>query len=325
MNGKIALIEAGGTKFIVGVADALAGIEARTRIDTTTPRETIAAAIKWLQNQQPGYDAVGVASFGPLDLNRSSKQWGHVTRTAKPHWSGADIAGPLGNALDCAVAIDTDVNGAALAEWRWGAGSGTVSSLYLTVGTGVGGGAVVGGRLLHGLGHPEMGHIRMPRHPADLSFKGLCPFHRDCLEGLASGLAIKARWGGSLSELPVDHHGHGIIAWYLAQAAVTFQAMLEPERIILGGGVMGTPGLLNRVRSHAMEVSAGYFVGTPDKIIVAPALGENTGLLGALALTQVEGALQQASGHPQPSVEAGCLASLKKEKGPSIDGSRDST
>jgi fructokinase len=287
MSGKIALIEAGGTKFIVGVGDASRNIHARTRIDTTRPDETIPAAVEWLRAQGGDYAAVGIASFGPLDLDPSSPKWGHITRTTKPHWSDADIAGPFARAFDCAVAIDTDVNGAALAEWKWGAGQGTNSTLYLTVGTGVGGGAVVGGRLVHGLSHPEMGHIRMPRHPADLDFAGHCPFHGDCLEGLAAGPAIIARWGASLSDLPADHIGHQIIAWYLAQAAQTFQAILEPARIVLGGGVLGTPGLLGRVRAEAAKAAAGYFAGSPENIIVAPALGEDTGLLGALALTGI--------------------------------------
>lgn len=288
MDGKIALIEAGGTKFIVGVGGASRRIYARTRIDTLVPEQTIPAAIAWLQEQETDYAAVGIASFGPLDLDPASPTWGHITRTTKPHWSNADVAGPFGRALNCPVAIDTDVNGAALAEWMWGAGQGTEASLYLTVGTGVGGGAVVGGRLIHGVSHPEMGHIRMPRHPADTGFAGHCPFHGDCLEGLAAGPSIVARWGASLSELPADHIGHQMIAWYLAQAAATFQAILEPARIILGGGVMETPGLIERVRVEAAAASNGYFTGDPEKLIVPPALGDDVGLLGALALTRVE-------------------------------------
>lgn len=284
MDERIALIEAGGTKFVVGVGDASRTIHARTRIDTTRPDETIRAAIDWLRAHGGPFAAVGIASFGPLDLDRASPGWGHITRTTKPHWSGADIAGPFADALDCPVAIDTDVNGCVLAEWAWGAARGTPSSLYLTVGTGIGGGAVVGGRLVHGASHPEMGHIRMPRHPADTGFAGHCPFHGDCLEGLASGPSIKARWGASLSELPADHAGHDIIAWYLAQAAATFQAILEPARIILGGGVMATPGLLDRVRDQGRAAFGGYFAGDPAGVIVAPALGDDVGLLGALAL-----------------------------------------
>ena len=284
MSGKIALIEAGGTKFIVGVGDATRRIIARTRIDTTRPEETISAAIDWLRQQGGDFSAVGIASFGPLDLDPASATWGYITRTTKPHWSNADIAGPFARAFGCPVAIDTDVNGAALAEWTWGAGQETKSTLYLTVGTGVGGGAVVDGRLIHGLSHPEMGHIRVPRHPDDLGFAGHCSFHGDCLEGLAAGPSIIARWGVSLSDLPADHPGHDIIAWYLAQAAQTFEAILSPSRMIFGGGVMETRGLLDRVRVKAAEGGAGYFAGDPAEVIVAPALGADTGLLGALAL-----------------------------------------
>lgn len=288
MTGKIALIEAGGTKCIVGVGDRMRRIHARTRIDTTVPEQTIPAAISWLQEQESAYAAVGIASFGPLGLDRNSPAWGHITRTTKPHWSNTDIAGPFARALNCPVAIDTDVNGAALAEWKWGAGAGHRSMLYLTVGTGIGGGAVVGGQLIHGVGHPEMGHIRIPRHPADTGFAGSCPFHGDCLEGLASGPSIKARWRAPLSDLPTDHIGHRIIAWYLAQASVTLQAILEPARIIFGGGVMATPGLIERIRADTAAASNGYFTGNPEEVIVPPALGDDIDLLGALALTQIE-------------------------------------
>lgn len=284
MDGRIALIEAGGTKFIVGVSDGTRRIRARTRIDTTRPDETMRAAIDWLQQQGGNFAAVGIASFGPLDLDPASPTWGHITRTTKAHWSHIDVAGPFGQTFGCPVAIDTDVNGAALAEWLWGAGAGTNSTLYLTVGTGIGGGAIVGGRLVHGVSHPEMGHIRMPRHPADTGFAGTCPFHGDCLEGLAAGPAIKARWGMSLSDLPPGHAGHAIIGWYLARAVATFQAILEPARIILGGGVMGTPGLIEQIRAEAVAAANGYFAGDPEELIVAPAFGDDAGLLGALAL-----------------------------------------
>ncbi|MCW6529717.1 ROK family protein [Sphingomonas sp. MMSM20] len=284
MDGKIALIEAGGTKFIVGVGDSSRQIRARTRIDTTRPEETIPAAIDWLRAHGDDYAAVGIASFGPLDLDPASPDWGHVTRTAKPHWSGADIAGPFARAFSCPVAIDTDVNGAALAEWLWGAGAGTNSTLYLTVGTGIGGGAVLGGHVIRGLSHPEMGHISMPRHPDDAGFTGSCPFHGDCLEGLAAGPAIAARWGASLSDLAPDHPAHRIIAWYLAQAIRSFQAILQPARIILGGGVMQTPGLLDQVRIAARDAGGGYFPGEVSEIVTPPGLGGDAGLLGALAL-----------------------------------------
>lgn len=279
------LIEAGGTKFILGVARGPDDVIAQHRIATTQPDETLSTAIDWMRSVAPGgLAAIGISSFGPLDLDRASPHWGHVRQTPKPGWSGTDLAGPFARAFGCPVAIDTDVNGAALAESRWGAARDQHAALYLTIGTGVGGGAVIDGKLLHGLSHPEMGHIRVPRHPDDRDFAGHCRFHGDCLEGLACGPAIIARWGASLSELGADHRGHDIIAWYLAQAVQTLQAIFEPGRIIFGGGVMATPGLIERVRTQARVLGGGYFVGDSGSIVVAPGLGDRAGLLGALAL-----------------------------------------
>ncbi len=277
------LVEAGGTKFVLGVATGKDNILATTRLPTTTPSETLAATCEWFAAQGQ-LSAMGVASFGPIDLDQSSPYWGHITATPKPHWGNADIAGPLKTAFGCPVAIDTDVNGAALAEYRWGAAQGQKSMLYFTIGTGVGGGAIIEGHILQGLSHPEMGHIRLPRHPDDHDFAGVCPFHGDCLEGLASGPAIIARWGVSLSDLPAGHPGLNIIAWYLAQTIVTMQAIFEPGCIILGGGVMATPGLINLVRIEAIKLGNGYFKGDPAEIVKLPGLGDQAGLLGALAL-----------------------------------------
>jgi fructokinase len=282
-----ACIEAGGTKFVAGIASAPDRILETARFDTISPDETIGAVIDWLKNaalRHGAFNAAGIASFGPLELNRKAENWGYITGTTKPGWSHCDFAGRVGRELGVPVGFDTDVNGAALAEARWGAGRDQAISVYVTVGTGIGGGAIVGGRPLHGLSHPEMGHIRPARHADDIGFAGVCPFHGDCLEGLASGPAIKARWGASLSELADDHPGHGIIAWYLAQMAVTLQSIMEPGRIIFGGGVMDTPDLLCRVREEAGGLSSGYFKGNAADIIVAPELGDRAGLLGGLAL-----------------------------------------
>jgi fructokinase len=284
-KARYGLVEAGGTKFVLGVATDKDNIEATERIDTTTPEETIGAMLDWFRAQGE-LTAIGVASFGPLELDKTSPQWGHITQTTKPHWSGADIAGPLARAMQCPVAIDTDVNGAALAEYLWGAGQGQKSMLYFTVGTGIGGGAIVDGHILQGLTHPEMGHIRLPLHPDDVDGAGYCPFHGACLEGLANGPAVKARWGVSLSELPADHPAHEIIAFYLAQTVVTMQSIFEPGRIIFGGGVMGTPGLIERVRLLSVTLGGGYFRGDPNEIVTLPGLGDKAGLLGAFALAQ---------------------------------------
>ncbi len=278
------LIEAGGTKFVLGIADKARNIHARHQIPTTTPDETLGTAVRWFREQGLKPQAIGIASFGPLDLDRNSPTWGHIPRTPKPHWTGADLVTPFAQAFDCPVAIDTDVNGAALSEYRWGAGIGHQSLLYLTIGTGIGGGFVSGGTLLHGLSHPEMGHIRIARHPQDQNYAGFCPFHGDCFEGLVAGPAIKGRWGVSLSDLPADHPALPIIAWYIGQAMCTFQAVMEPARIVLGGGVMHAPRLIELVRDSAVNWANGYFNGDPAEIIVPPVLGDNAGLLGALAL-----------------------------------------
>ena len=279
------LVEAGGTKFVLGVAHGPDDVIATTRLPTTTPDETIAAACDWLA----GYGslaAVGIATFGPVEVDRAAPRWGHILETPKAGWSGANLAGPLAARLSCPVGLDTDVTGAALAEYRWGAGQGQPSVLYFTIGTGIGGGAVIGGRPLAGVSHPEMGHIRPPRHPDDAGFAGICPFHGACLEGLASGPAIQARYGASLSEQPADHPAHEIVAWYLAHAVLAAQAMFEPGRIVLGGGVMATPGLIERVRTEADRLGAGYFRGRAEEIVVPPGLGDRSGLLGALALAE---------------------------------------
>jgi fructokinase len=274
-------IEAGGTKFVLGLLDEGRTVHARTRIDTRTPAETIPAAIDWFRGHGVPLEAIGIASFGPVRLDPQAPDWGHILATTKPGWSGADMAGPFARAFGCPVAFDTDVNGAALAESLWGAAQGADVAVYITIGTGVGGGVIVNGVPVHGLGHPEMGHASPPRHPDDLDFPGHCPFHGACYEGLASGPSIAARWGGSLSDLPPDHPGHDIIAFYLAHLAVSLSAFLAPRVIVLGGGVTGAPGLLARVRAEYRRIAADYM---EPPAIVAPGLGDNAGLLGALAL-----------------------------------------
>lgn len=283
------LVEAGGTKFVLGLARGPQDILATTRLPTTTPAKTLPAMQDWFLTQLASHgplDAMGIASFGPIELDRQSPQWGHITQTPKPGWSNTPLAPLLAARFGCPVGFDTDVNGAALAEYLWGAGQGQRSSLYFTIGTGIGGGAVIDGKILTGLSHPEMGHIRLPLHPDERDFAGVCPFHGACFEGLASGPAILARWGASLSDLPPDHPGHGMIAWYLAQAMVTMQAIFEPGRVILGGGVMATTGLIERVRQTAETLGNGYFRSDPATMICKPALGDAVGLLGALALAQ---------------------------------------
>jgi fructokinase len=282
-------IEAGGTKFVLGIASAPDQILETVQIDTTTPAETINHALQWFQaaSEKHGQlSALGIASFGPADINPASASWGYITATPKKGWSNTDIAGPFAQAFSVPVGFDTDVNGAVRAETRWGAGKGKALSVYMTIGTGIGGGISADGKIIGGIGHPEIGHMRLERHPEDHNFAGICPFHGCCLEGLASGPAVMARWGKRLSDLPSDHVAHEIIAWYLAQCAVTLQAVLAPARIIMGGGVMQTPGLLDAVRLQAEAIGGGYFAGQMREIIVRPGLGDFSGLLGGLALAQ---------------------------------------
>ncbi len=280
-------IEAGGTKFFVGIVDRDRVVLDRARFATTTPEEILGTVEHWLVEAQQKFgalSALGIASFGPVELNRDAETWGFITDTPKPGWRGTNFGQRFQTKFGLPVGFDTDVNGAALAEARWGAGRDQTVSAYITIGTGIGGGVIVNGAPHHGLSHPEMGHFRPPRHVLDQDFSGTCPFHRDCYEGLASGPAIEARWGVSLSELPSDHAAHEIIAWYLGHLTVALQGILEPGRIIMGGGVMETPDLLNRVHRAATLLGGGYFRGKPDEIIVAPELGDRMGLLAGLAL-----------------------------------------
>ncbi len=283
MTAMFGGIEAGGTKFVLGIGTGPQDVVARTIIPTTTPAETIGAAKAWFATQ-PKVKALGIASFGPVQLDASAANWGNITQTTKPGWSETDFARYMGTALGVPVGFDTDVNGAALGEARWGAAQGCSTAVYVTIGTGIGGGGIVDGKPLHGLGHPEMGHVLPQLHPADADFAGICPFHGRCFEGLASGPAIKARWGQSLSELPADHEAHAIIAWYLGQFVTTLQAILAPQRIILGGGVMNAPGLIDRVRAIAGDLGARYFSGDLREIVTLPGLGEHSGLMGAFVL-----------------------------------------
>nr|WP_280742262.1 ROK family protein [Sphingomonas jejuensis] len=285
-----ACIEAGGTKFMLGVARGDRRMLRQHRLPTTAPEETIATAIAFFATAEAElgrFAAVGIGTFGPADVDPTSPGWGRIVDTPKPGWSGTDLAAPFAARFRCPVGFDTDVNAAILAEHRWGAAAGADVATYVTVGTGIGGGVIVGGMVIHGLRHPEMGHGSPVRHPRDPEFAGVCPFHGACLEGLASGPAIQARWGSPLSDLPDGHEAHEIIAFYLAQLVLWQQAILSPSRVVFGGGVLATPGLVARIRAAADRAAAGYFgvdrLGY-DALIVPSALGGEAGLLGALAL-----------------------------------------
>ncbi|ANK12957.1 ROK family protein [Erythrobacter neustonensis] len=276
-------IEAGGTKFVLAVGPAPDCITARHTIPTRTPEATLAEAAAWFA-AQGGVAALGIGSFGPVELDRASPQWGFITATPKAGWSHCDLAGALGRALGgVPVGFDTDVNAAALAEYAQSDARGG-SLAYLTIGTGIGGGLVLDGRPVHGIAHPEIGHIYPRRHPDDAGFAGNCPVHGDCLEGLASGPAIIARWGASLSELLQDHAAHAIIADYIAQCCHTLFASVAVGEVVIGGGVAQTPGLIARVAQRAAELDAGYLPGGTRHTIRAPRLGLDSGITGALML-----------------------------------------
>lgn len=278
-------IEAGGTKFVLAAGTGHKDIVAQTVIPTTTPVETFAQAFNWFQTQGQ-LTALGISCFGPVELDSASPHWGYITQTTKPGWSDTDVARLFGKKLNCPVGFDTDVNGAILGEYTHGAARGCDVAIYVTVGTGIGGGAIVNGVPLHGFRHPEMGHIFPRRNPADAEFAGVCSFHGDCLEGLASGPAIMARWGSPLSGLAEDHPAHDIIADYLGQFCTTLMALHSPQRIIIGGGVMQTPELLNRIKDKTGQLSQDYFACDPEATITAPELGDMAGIAGAFELAR---------------------------------------
>jgi fructokinase len=235
--------------------------------------------------------ALGIGTFGPAGVDPAAPDWGFITTTPKPGWQNSDMAGPLKKELGVPVAFDTDVNAAGFGEWLWGAGHGCSVVLYLTIGTGIGGGAIIDGRPLHGLLHPEMGHIRIPPPPELAGFAGACPWHGACLEGLASGPAIAARWGRPATELPPEHPAWQAEAACLAAACAAFTCTLSPHRIILGGGVMDSPWLLPRVQELTRALLNGYLqhpriTDRVHEFITAPALGSRAGILGALALAK---------------------------------------
>lgn len=273
-------VEAGGTKFICAAGTG-PGDLVRETMPTTSPAETLRRVARFFDGR--GIASLGIASFGPVDLDPQSPTWGFITSTPKRGWRDTDLCGVLRRQLDVPVGFDTDVNAAALAECRWGAGQGLDGVLYVTVGTGIGGGAIVNGAPVHGLLHPEMGHILIPHALDDDPFPGACPYHGDCLEGLASGFAMEQRWGMRPEALPGDHPGWALEARYLALGLMNLVCALSPRRIILGGGVMHNLDLFPMIRENLQERMRDY-VQLPE--IVPPGLGDDSGVLGALLLAQ---------------------------------------
>lgn len=287
-------VEAGGTKFVCAVGSGPDDLRAETRFPTTTPAETLDRVLAFFRRQRregADFGAVGVGSFGPVDVDPASPTWGHVTSTPKEGWRDTEFAPLLRRELEVPVAFDTDVNAAALGERAWGAARGLDTFIYLTVGTGIGGGGMLEGRLMHGLLHPEMGHMRIPRDPEDDLYPGRCPYHGDCLEGLATGPAMEDRWGRPPETLPPDHEAWELEARYLAHGLANLILVLSPERIVVGGGVMRSRHLFPRLRRKVDELLGGYLrapeiVDGMDAFIVPPELGDRAGVLGALALGQ---------------------------------------
>jgi len=282
----VAAIELGGTKINIGIGSNPDRLIAATTIPTTSPAETLGAVEAFLRPHAGTFDAIGIASFGPVGLDESRPDWGHITSTTKPGWSGTAIAQPLIDAFGVPVAFDTDVNGAALGEARWGALAAVEIGLYLTFGTGVGGGLVIDGRALHGLTHPEMGHLRLKR-TLDDSFAGVCPFHGDCLEGLVSGPAILARAGKTLSDIAADDCDAARIFDDIGQGLATLVTILSPHRIVIGGGVAHAPEFHRRAADRMRHWLRGYAISdavTSDSYIVPPKLGDFAGIAGGIAL-----------------------------------------
>jgi fructokinase len=285
-------VEAGGTKFVCAIGDETGTIHAESRFPTSDAVSTLAAVRDFFDERSRALgtlSAIGVGCFGPVILNRHSAKYGFIGKTPKAGWCDIDVVGMLAREFSCPVGFDTDVNAAAVAEHRWGAARDAENLVYLTVGTGIGGGVLVDGAPLHGLMHPEIGHIYPRRHPLDVNFTGVCPFHGDCLEGLASGPAILARCGADLLHLDAAHAQWEIQADYLGQLCAQLVLTLSPQRIILGGGVMAQERLFPGIRLRMLHWLAGYIdcseiLAASQHYVVPPALGARAGVLGAIGL-----------------------------------------
>ena len=283
-------IETGGSKWQCAVGSAPDDLRANETLPTTTPKETIDRVVAFFEREGP-VEAIGIGSFGPLDGKVSSPTWGHITTTPKPGWAHADVGQEIQRRLSVPVVFDTDVNAAAYGEHLWGAAKGLDTFCYITVGTGIGGGGMARGKLLHGLVHPEFGHMRIPHDLEADPFPGVCPYHGDCWEGLASGLAIEARWGRSAVDLAGDEPVWELEARYLALGLVCVICVLSPERIVLGGGVLSAPGLLSLVHREIGTLMNGYLdnAAVGDGIadyVTLPQLGSLSGVLGGIGLAQ---------------------------------------
>jgi fructokinase len=288
-------VEAGGTKFVCAVGSCPDDLQDEVRFETTSPKETINRTLEYFkkQNLKEKLLAIGIGSFGPIELNRKLSNYGFITSTPKPGWSNINICGLIKEELKIPVGFNTDVNAAALGEYEWGAGRGLNNFIYLTIGTGIGGGVMINGRLLHGLQHPEMGHIFIPQDIKADPYEGNCPFHKNCFEGLASGPAMKNRWGKSPEDLNKDHKAWDLEAQYISHALTNYICTLSPERIIIGGGIMEQKKLLPLILTSVKKMLNNYIhmeeiTDNIEKYIVLPSLGKKAGILGALVLAKKE-------------------------------------
>jgi len=286
-------VEAGGTKFVCAVGTGPDDLQDEIRFPTTTPEETLKQVIDYFSAHAADkpLSAIGIGTFGPIDVNPDSHAYGHITTTPKKLWQNIDFVGTLSAAFSVPIGFDTDVNAAALGEHTWGAAQGLSDFLYMTIGTGIGGGGMSNGHLIHGMLHPEMGHVLIPHDMQADPYPGHCPYHEDCFEGLASGPAIEARWGTPAQNLPIDHPAWELEAQYIARALVNYICTLSPQKIILGGGVMAQATVYPLIRKHVTALLNNY-VQSPeitddiDNYIVPPALGNQAGILGAIALAR---------------------------------------
>lgn len=284
----LAAIETGGTKCVAALAETPGKILHRFEIPTGLPGETFARLRNALDKAGP-VDALGIAAFGPVDIDPASSSYGTVLVTSKPNWEGASYKEAF-SGFGCPIRIESDVSGACLGEWRYGAGRREHVVAYVTVGTGIGAGIVHNGQIMNGVGHYEMGHIKVSRPNMDSKAHSACPLHDDCLEGLASGPSVLARWGKPLSEFPPGHEALDIEAAYLSQLARTLTLTHRPARIVFGGGVMKSPGLIEVIRQHTKSSLAGYIhcggAGDLSDYILPASLGDDAGITGALMLAK---------------------------------------
>lgn len=285
-------LEAGGTKMVCAIGDESGKIFDQIHIPTTTPDETMPKIIEYFMDKD--IKAIGIACFGPIDLNRESAGYGHILDTPKLPWVGYDIVGAVKKALGIPVGFDTDVNGSLLGEVTWGSAKGLTDALYITIGTGIGGGVLSGGKTVHGMLHPELGHMILAKHPED-DFEGVCPYHGCCFEGLASGPAIEKRWGKPARELVDEPKVWELESYYIAQALSMIILTISPQKIILGGGVMHQIQLFDLIRKKVLDNINGYIktreLSDIDNYIVPAGLGDDQGIMGAIRLAMIEAGL----------------------------------